>query len=142
MAYNLSKLFSTHMHQLLIYYKYRKNTYQSVQNLYFIHYFATKISITFLAIKQPEVYYNDYGTYLVTSVCRRHSLTRLLHPVMLLTVAPRKTFRAAIDDRGMQTFGSRHSMIHSPTSYSLHITSSVIQTHPRFNCLFLRIPSS
>ena len=31
-----------------------KNTYQSVQNLYFIHYFATKISITFLAIKQPE----------------------------------------------------------------------------------------
>ena len=55
MAYNLSKIFSTHMHQLLIYYKYRKNTYQSVQNLYFIHYFATKISITFLAIKQPEV---------------------------------------------------------------------------------------
>ena len=43
------------MHQLLIYYKYRKNTYQYVQNLYFIHYFATKISITFLAIKQPEV---------------------------------------------------------------------------------------
>ena len=51
MAYNLSKLFSTDMHQLLIYYKYRKNTYQSVQNLYFIHYFATNISITFLAIQ-------------------------------------------------------------------------------------------
>ena len=55
MAYNLSKLFSTHMHQLLIYYKYRKNTYQSVQNLYFIHYFATKISITFLAIQATRI---------------------------------------------------------------------------------------
>ena len=30
------------MHQLLIYYKYRKNTYPSVENLFFIQYFATK----------------------------------------------------------------------------------------------------
>ena len=36
------KLFSIHMHQLLIYHKYRKNTYQSVQNPHFIHYFATE----------------------------------------------------------------------------------------------------
>ena len=36
------KLFSIHMHQLLIYHKYRNYTYQSVQNPHFIHYFATE----------------------------------------------------------------------------------------------------
>ena len=57
------------MHQLLIYHKYRKNTYQSVQNPHFIHYFATESQSLSC---QPEVerYVCMYGCmYVCMYVC-------------------------------------------------------------------------
>ena len=38
------------MHQWFIYYKYRKNTYQYVENLFFIQYFATKSHFRFQSL--------------------------------------------------------------------------------------------
>ena len=45
------------MHQLLIYHKYRKNTYQSVQNPHFIHYFATESQSLSCHQRRPSLAY-------------------------------------------------------------------------------------
>ena len=106
------KLFSIHMHQLLIYHEYRKNTYQSVQNPHFIHYFATESQSLSCHQRNRNISYQSLMYVFCTKQSNGHtslSTALVIIIIIIIIINPlTKTVSAA----------EAHKRMHQPPPFS------------------------